>query len=371
MKNYGYDINKKNAAFLFILFMVIYFLSNMIYMPIGKEIQAFYISTDTDEYTKLRYDLLKTIVYAKVKINADGSLTPSKNYNPAPLIKYAHNRKSKVVLMFQGEDDLSIDTILENQKVRTIAINNLVNEVKKYEFDGIDIDLENPNITNSINGQPNKELMTDFVTAISDKFRAVNDKYRISIDIGFGYNDTDEVFDLAVLQDKVDYIMIMGYDQYGPWSSKAGPNTPMRLDNGVGIYDSIQHYTLFVKRNKLILGVPWYGYEFATESDARLSQVNGDVKYVSYENYVKEVNEYTKKWDSVWQTPWYTRKDNKSQWYQIHYDDVKSLGIKYDLVNSEEIAGIGIWTVNYGSDNPELWQLIQDKFRLTFKVFLI
>jgi spore germination protein YaaH len=116
-------------------------------------------------------------------------------------------------------------------------------------------------------------------------------------------------------------------------------------------------------KNKLLLGVPWYGYKFGTESNARLSSINGDVNYVSYKNYVGTINNYTKKWDPVWQTPWYTYKDNDSQWYQIHYEDIRSSSIKYDLVKSEGLGGIGIWAINFGTDVDELWQLIQDKFR--------
>ena len=157
---------------------------------------------------------------------------------------------------------------------------------------------------------------------------------------------------------------MMGYDQYGSWSSTAGPNSPISLDNGRGINDSIKHYKGLIDKNKFLLGVPFYGYEFATVNDNRLASVNGDVNYISYKDYVNITNKYTRKWDSVWQTPWYTYQDNiTSQWYQVHYDDIQSLGIKYNIVNSEGIAGIGIWAINYGIDRPELWQLIQDKFR--------
>lgn len=347
---------------LLLLLLIFYVLTNISIK--NKEIQGFYRSSDADEYTNFRYDILTTIVYAKVDINANGSLLISDNYDPMYLVSYAHNRKVKVVLMFQGRDGISKDVILENKTIRAISIDNLLNEVRKYNFDGIDIDLEGINITNSINDQANKQLMTDFVTVLSDKFRENNHNYRISIDIGTYYKDVDQVFDINVLQNKVDYIMMMGYDIYGRWSSTAGPNSPIRLDNGRGTYDSLKHYKDLVNRNKLLLGVPLYGYEFSTVNDSRLAEVNGNVNYVPYEVYIKVVNNYIRNWDPVWQTPWYTYKDNDSfQWYQVHYDDVQSLGIKYDLANSEGIAGIGIWTINYGSDRPELWQLIENKFK--------
>lgn len=352
---------KKVIIVVLLLFILVYVLCNLLITD--KEVQVFYISSDTDEYTKLRYDLLTTIVYAKVDINRNGSLTPSENYDPSPVISYAHNKKVKVVLMFQGEDDISKDIILENQTVRTMAINNLLDEVKKYNFDGIDIDLESLNVKNSINGQPNEQLMTDFVTVLSDKFKETNPNYRISIDISSYYKDVDKIFNLTILQNKVSFVMMMGYDQYGPWSSNAGPNAPINLDDGRGIYDSVNHYKMLMDRKKILLGVPWYGFKFATVNNTRLSPVNGDVKYISYKDYIKVIDENGRKWDDIWQTSWYVRKDDdSSQWYQFHYDDVRSLGIKYDLVTSEGLGGIGIWAVNYGVDAPELWQLIKVKF---------
>ena len=326
------------------------------------EIQAFYISSDPDGYIKLRYDLIKTIVYAEVDIGANGSLHYSEDYNPGPLIRYAHDKGVKVVLMFQVKDKKSTDVILADSNIRNLAIENLLNEVRTNNFDGIDIDLENINGKNSINGKSNKQLMTNFISNVSNTFRKNNSNYRISMDISSYSPTTDKIFDIAALQNKVNYIMVMGYDIYGGWSSTAGPNSPINLDSGIGINDSIKHYKLLVNKKKLLLGIPWYGHEFATKSDNRLSPINGDVNYILYKDYIKVINGYDRKWDSIWQTPWYTRQDNTGQWYQGHYDDTESLGIKYDLANSEGLSGIGIWTVNYGMDNPELWQLMADKF---------
>lgn len=350
---------------IFLLIIMNCFLISILYINIQeseKEIQGFYNSWDGYEYTNIRYDLLNTIVYSHVYIDANGSVVYINNDNPSNLISYAHDKKVKVVLMFKAKDELSKDSILGNQTIRMITINNLLAEVIKYDFDGIDIDLEGLNVTNSKNGQPNKQLMTEFVTNLSNEFRKVNSVYRISINIGFDYRDMDNIFDVSKIQSKVNYIMIMGYDQYGPWSSFSGPNAPIRLDNGIGIYDSINHYKRLIDKKKLLIGVPWYGYEFATVDNTRLSPINGNVNYISYKDYIKVVGNFSRKWDSVWQTPWYARKED-SQWYQFHYEDVDSLAIKYDLVKVEGLGGIGIWTINFGSDRTELWQLIRDKFK--------
>lgn len=335
-------------------------------MSVDKEIQVFYpcYAAQPNEYTTLRYDLLKTIIYAQVSLDSKGSISKANLYNPGPLVSYAHNQGVKVVLMFQVKNASSADAILANNTIRTTAINNLLNEVEKNNFDGIDIDLENINVKNSISGKPNKQLMTNFVTNLSNIFRKNNHNYRISMDIGSYYPTVDQIFDLSVLQNKANYVMMMGYDWYGSWSSTAGPNSPMRLDSSKGIVDSIHHYEGLMDKNKLLLGVPWFGYEFATVNNVRLAirSVNGSVVYISYDDYINYVNNYNPIFDLVWQTPWYSRLDNTGQWYEGHYDDLQSLGIKYDFVNTENLSGIGIWAATHGTNRSDLWKLIQDKF---------
>jgi hypothetical protein len=47
---------------------------------------------------------------------------------------------------------------------------------------------------------------------------------------------------------------------------------------------------------------------------------------------------------------------------QMYWDDFTSLGAKYDLVNSYNLRGVGIFTLNYGGGAPELWCDLRDHF---------
>jgi hypothetical protein len=47
---------------------------------------------------------------------------------------------------------------------------------------------------------------------------------------------------------------------------------------------------------------------------------------------------------------------------QGYYDDVESLGIKYDLINSRGLAGTGMWTLLMDQGRDELWRLLANKF---------
>src|SRR5207253_1585413 len=45
-----------------------------------------------------------------------------------------------------------------------------------------------------------------------------------------------------------------------------------------------------------------------------------------------------------------------------YFDDVNSLGAKYDVVNSMDLRGVGMFTLDYGGGSPELWNLLAAKF---------
>lgn len=334
---------------------------------INKEILAYYpcYHAQPDEYKTLPYDSFTTLGYGQVNVNGNGSITPSINYDPSPIVQYAHSKGIKVILMFRGVETAA-DTMLVSPTARTELVQNLLNQVTTYGFDGINANIEHIGVTNSVNDQPNKPYITEFHTELADRFWEKNPNYKIYISVGMWYLESDggvdAIFDLPALKNKMNYLKMMGYDWFFTLSSRAGSQSPIRTDSGMGICDSIRHYEGQIGKDKLLLGVPWYGYEWLTVSNTRLSETIGDRDYISYEDYINVICKYNKKWDNIWKTPWYTRR-SEGKWFQGHYDDLRSLGIKYDLVNSEGIAGVAIWTVTHGTNRPELWQLIKNKFR--------
>lgn len=172
----------------------------------------------------------------------------------------------------------------------------------------------------------------------------------------------NNIFNGPVIKDYIDYLTIMAYfwDDKNPVS---GPIEPMLQDDNsdASVITGINYWknTENISINKILLGVPYYGYERETYSDERLSHVEGIVKWVYLENVQKY--HYDRYFDNVWKTPWQVWNED-DQWYQLHYEDVESLTYKYDKVNSDNLAGISIWNINYAMNRSDLWQLIDDKF---------
>lgn len=330
-------------------------------MTLYKEVIGFYPNwLSQDLYLNLRYDAVTTISYFGLKVQTNGSLYKV-SYPPTGLINTAHSNNVKVVVSLISDwGSTDIDTILSSTSVQTTLINNLLHEVQVNNFDGVDIDLEGFPAINRTNGQSNKTLFTKFIMSLSNKFRTANPNYRLSIDIPAA--DWDNVFDVSTLKNYVDYLMIMGYDYHWATGPTAGAVAPLNSSNNISVTNSVNAYIQTIPKNKLLLGVPYYGYEWRTMSNALDSTTVGSGVTVTYAQAVtNKITIYPRQWESTWASPYYMYQSG-NQWNQGWYDDVQSLSLKYDLVNNTGIAGIGIWALGYDSSYPELSNLIVSKF---------
>jgi chitinase len=76
--------------------------------------------------------------------------------------------------------------------------------------------------------------------------------------------------DVSQFSEVLDYIVIMNYDIWGPWSDTVGPNAPLD-DSCAPSYAQIGSATSSIKAwtaagmpaNQIVLGVPSYGYAFS------------------------------------------------------------------------------------------------------------
>ena len=333
-------------------------------MSLNKEVQGYYVSdqaTTSTDYQQVNTNLVSTIVYGYIYVNSDGSLTKISSYNPKDIVTWFHTHGVKVTLQIvNSSSNFGSSTAIDT------AVNNLLNEAQNqsgYTFDGIDTDFENFNGTNLLNFQT--KLANTFWSN-TPKWTGVS-KYHMTMPVTI--DSTVSNYNLNSMQNYVDYIMVMAYDWYGDWNTCAGPNAPMMLDSNGGCYginfgiiNRIHYIESLMNKNKLLLGVPWYGYLYPTINNIRYALISGG-KTVSSINYKDYVNEYTNPvFDLIWKTPWYTYQDGTGQWWQAHFDNLQSLGIKYDFVNSEGLPGIGIFSLLYGTGRTDLWDLITSKF---------
>ncbi|GME93287.1 unnamed protein product [Ambrosiozyma monospora] len=188
-----------------------------------------------------------------------GQLTQMKKLNP----------KLKVMLSIGGSDSNKDFTKLTKTKPNTKKfVTNALSFMKKYGFDGIDIDWEYPN------DQESKDKLTSLVNEFDTQLSIKNSlsegsKYLLSIAVPSSQSQLAN-FDLASIHSKIAKFNLMGYDQKGSWSSSSGYQSNLFQDSndpdGGDSVNGTVHYMLgeSVPANKIVLGMPAYGHSFNT-----------------------------------------------------------------------------------------------------------
>jgi len=121
--------------------------------------------------------------------------------------------------------------------------------VEKYGFDGVDVDIEGDNI-NANYGK--------FVTELGAALTASHTVMTAALATWNGSSVPDSA--LAAF----DFVNIMSYDKTGPWDpSHPGQHAPYSMAvSDLAYWGGTRH----VPKEKLTLGVPFYGYSFGNST---------------------------------------------------------------------------------------------------------
>jgi spore germination protein YaaH len=264
-------------------------------------------------------------------------------------IQKAKKSRVKVYLTFKSFNNDDIETISKNASYQDAFISNALFLVNSKNLDGINIDFE-------YIGDPDEATrngFTQLITKLNQELKRQIPDSNLSIDTYLVSGGRFDLFDIQTLAENLDHFVIMGYDMHTP-NGGAGPVAAMGGETNVITY--VQNYLEKVGPEKLILAVPYYGYDWPDDKSSGAS-----VKILPYAQ-IAEVSKSNKiNWNELSQTPFYSYNEEGVSRI-VHFDNVRSLGIKYDFINREGLAGVGIWALGYDGYNLDLEKLIIDKF---------
>ena len=119
-----------------------------------------------------------------------------------------------------------------------------------------------------------------------------------------------------------------------------------------------------VSNSKLLIGLPYYGYEWETTAGTIPSATTGAFSSSRTYSFVKTNstgNYGNRQYDFQSETPYYIYQTG-GNWRQAFVGDEESLAARYDWVKLLNIGGIGIWALGYDDGYTELWNLLEQKF---------
>lgn len=214
------------------------------YLP-GKE--NLVQSANSIDYSKITH-----LNIAFINPDSAGTLTGTGNLKEVAAIAHAKNVKI-MASIGGGSAPKYYPSFLTGDK-KTKLITDLVNLAVDANLDGIDVDLEGALI------DANYE---NFVIDLAAQLRQKNKMITAAIATVY----KDQFTDKALAQ--FDFVNIMSYDRTGPWNpAKPGPHAPYDM-----AVEDVEYWrkTRGIVKEKLSLGVPFYGYGFGGTAPESIS----------------------------------------------------------------------------------------------------
>lgn len=263
---------------------------------------------------------------------------------PTEQISYANaNGITSTLLVGNNFSGDVAKTLLESSTNRNNFISNLLNILKTNSYKGANIDIEG--IYSS-----DRNYYTTFLSEIYSTLKPLG--YKISVSVPAKTTDNPNytwnyAYDYASIANYADFILLMTYDEHYPGGS-AGPVASIGWVNNV-----VKYATTVIPKEKIYLGLAAYGYDWSSNGTKAYS-INGCYNLaVTYGATIL--------WDSTSQCPYFTYTDANRVAHTVWFENSMSIEPKLDLVNSYNLAGVGIWRL--GLENADYWNSINTKIR--------
>lgn len=293
---------------------------------------------------------LTTIAYFGVDVNPDGTVRESgsgwdgyQSQDLADLVTRAHAAGDRVVLTAICFSQSALDHLTSDPNTWSRLGSTLVSLVAAKNLDGINLDFEGT-------GSSDQAGLDGLVAAVSAAMHAHDPSWQLTMDTyASSAGDPAGFFDIAGLAPSVDAFFVMGYDMND--MAIPSPTAPLNGSGSFTDLQTLQEYTSVVAPSKVILGMPFYGYQWPTAGPGMGSPATGPPTPLSYAEIAAAGGPTY--WDPATDTPW-TSYQVGGQWYQTWYDDPTSLALKAQLASMFHLRGVGIWALGMDGNDPAM-----------------
>lgn len=338
----------------------------------GKHVIGFLPSWMAAQNIKVDTKTVTQIIYFGLGVNDNGEIIMFNEKNEPTfewlyftsayftrLKNEAKESKTGVLIAFKMFDNESIDKLISNSSATEFFIKNVLNILKKYDLDGINLDFEYFTDSNF----PTVRFMTNFLQHLSTALKNENPNYLLTIDVNAIVMLSDKAYDMVKIGELADQIIVMAYDYRTPSSLTSGPVSPLDADSTVehSIRQSIDSLKGRVPMEKVILAVPFYGYEWETTTKQHKSSVVPNSGALATYKRVKELlgsrEDIVKHWDETAMSPWLVYEQSGAI-KQIYYEDEQSIKAKMEFIKEQSLGGVAVWAIGYEGKYNDIWNVI-------------
>ena len=221
-------------------------------------------------------------------------------------------------------------------------------------FDGFDLDWE----------YPQQEDAPNYL-ALLQEFRKQLDAARPGLKLTIAAGPSPRMYhsvDFSAVAKVVDLVGLMNYDYSGPWRKETGFHAPLYSDHSGSADGTIKQYEEDgVPAEKLLLGVPFYGYSWKSvgAENHGLFQpgeaVHEDRPYRYIQTLIGASTVYR---DETAQAPWLY--DGDTFWT---YEDPVSARFKSAYAAQHHLGGVMVWELGEDSSDGQLLKAVNTGLR--------
>lgn len=298
-----------------------------------QEVYGFYVNWDANSQNSFRKNInsITTLIPEWLQLTPNLSLKTSTDSSITKLAK-AHN--IKILPLVNNFIDNKWDTATLHRLLTTPGaedrfIKNLLANVKKNNFDGINIDFE------EIDGNDHANL-TQFIHKVSEEFH--QNGLIVTMDVPPNNNS----FNYPSLAAEVDRMVVMLYDQH---NSKSQPGPIAQSD---WIKTSLNQ--LHIPSEKLIVSLGSYGYDWQENSDQPATTMTfGDIMNLGTGTNLHIF------WNNQAGNPYLRYKLNGKN-HLVWFLDAATFYNQMNLAINSGAKGIAVWRL--GSEDPSIWNYL-------------
>lgn len=254
----------------------------------------------------------------------------------------AHERGIQVWAMLNNvstEESVAVNTeeLMSSTAAREKMIDSLMQDVREYGFDGINLDFE------GLRSEAGPHYV-QFIRELSIACRKEGIVLSIDNYVPSAYTEFYNRREQGIV---ADYVIIMGYDEHYA-GGEAGPVSSISfVDNG--IKDTLE----VVPKEKVINAIPFYTRLWTTDGESQTSQV---FDMEEEEVWISE-NQLEPEWREDLGL-YYAQRQGENGLEQLWMEEERSIGEKMDLIRQYELAGVACWKL--GFEKPEIWKIVSD-----------
>ena len=237
-------------------------------------------------------------------------------------------------------------SVLGNPEKRKNLVDNIIKELTRNSYSGVNVDIENIPYSQRDNYV---KLLAELKDELENLER--DEKYYLIASVPAKTDDDinhswSAGFDYKAIGQYTDKVQLMTYDEHW-FGGEPGPIASIGW-----VEDVIKYAVSAIEPEKILLGIPSYGYRWA--SDGSCEPVTPEEVYNIVENNKGEVL-----WHEDNKAPYYIFTNAKDITFTTWFENTESISYKLDLVNKYNLGGIALWRL--GFEEPEMWKAVEQK----------